>query len=323
MIGSIELGTVLGIRVRVHWLLVVLVVVLAWAAALGGMRPLEVLALLGVLFGVVFLHELGHCLMARRFGIRVLDITFWPLGGMARMSEIPEDSRVESLIAIAGPAVNFALAFLAAPLWFWSNVAAGRGDATAFVVELALLTQAFVSINLMLGLFNLIPAFPMDGGRLLRAWLGRRGDWVGATERAVRVGRWFALLMVAGGLLLGLRGANMLPVIGLFVWISGSRELAVVRARHSTPRDPLFDLGAAFGLGRRAAPEPAVRYDEAPGPPQSAAADPSGARRPAAPWSSDEGPGSAEPRSGRRRFSPEELERLEHHPGPLLRAEPE
>ena len=314
MIGSIELGTVLGIRVRVHWLLVVLVLVLTFGATVSGMGAFQVLALFALLFGTVFLHELAHCLMARRFGIRVLDITFWPLGGMARMSEIPEDSRVESLIAVAGPAINFVLAFLAAPVWFWASLAAGRGEATAFVTGLGWFSQTFVFINLTLGLFNLVPAFPMDGGRMLRAWLGRRGDWVGATERAVRVGRWFALFMVLAWLVLDMSAAPMLPLIGVFVWTSGARELAVVRARHATHRSPF----EAF-VRRAAGPtEPAERYDEAPRRAVGADTDPSGARRPTAPWTAP-----AEAGSERRRISPEELERLERYPGPLLRPEPD
>src|SRR5262249_29872813 len=144
-----------------------------------------------VLFGVVLLHELGHSLMARRLGVHVVDITLWPLGGLARMAEIPESSRVEGLIAIAGPAVNFALAGLGlgalpprplqrAPAW------------------LSHLWLPFLGVNLFMGTFNLIPAFPADGGRLLRAWLARGGDWLGATETAVRIGRGISVILAIG-----------------------------------------------------------------------------------------------------------------------------
>ena len=122
MLGSIKIGKVLGITVRVHWLfLPVAAAAWVWSSRAGDPRSpfgtgvLQLALWVAVLFGVVFLHELGHSLVARHFGIRVLDITLWPLGGMARMSEIPEDAKVESLIAIAGPLVNFALAALGVP----------------------------------------------------------------------------------------------------------------------------------------------------------------------------------------------------------------
>ena len=319
MIGSIRLGSFLGIQVRMHWLFLVLVGVVLWLAALGGGGlVLRIGFALVALFGLVFLHELGHCLMARRFGIQVLDITFWPLGGMARMSEIPEDSKVEGWIAIAGPAVNLALAFLAAPVVVFSVLSQqGAGDpATAsWVGQLA---WDFVLINLMLGLFNLIPAFPMDGGRLLRAWLGRNGDWVAATESAVRVGRVFAVLMIGVGFLASLQGANFLPLIGMFVWISGSRELAVVRARHARYTNPLAAFGfgrvGGFARGQNGESEPRAAYAEAPrGPGKRSDSDPSGARRPATPLV----------QRARRGISAEEFERLERFPGSLLRPEAE
>lgn len=301
MLGSIRLGSVFGIQVRMHWTFAVLVGGLVWLAAIRGQDPFLMLLAITVLFALVFLHELGHSLMARRFGIRVLDITFWPLGGMARMNEIPENSRVEGLIAVAGPAVNLALAFLTVPVFVWSELAAEGGAATPFVHGLQQVSMVFLYVNLMLGLFNLVPAFPMDGGRLLRAWLGRRGDWVAATRSAVRVGRVFAVLMIAVGLF---QGANLLPLVGLFVWFSGSRELAVVRARHAGWP------GTPFG------PPPQAPAEEV-------APDPSGARRPRVPrpafspsWGAPEGRPA-------RALSAAELESLEHYPGPLRRPSPD
>lgn len=286
MLGSIEIGRVLGIRVRLHWLFIALVLFLVflsgdqWAGLFGG---------LVMLFGVVFLHEMGHCLVARHFGIRVLDITFWPLGGMARMSEIPESSRVEGWIAIAGPAVNFALALMAAPLVLLLFFLSEPGSAGG-LAEVALdLAGTFVLINLGLGLFNLVPAFPMDGGRVLRAWLGRNGDWLGATESAVRVGRVFAVIGFAVGLLMG---NPILALIGAFVWFAGSRELAAVRIRHRRREG----LGAGpfgpFGFG---------------GPP-------TGSAPPPGEWSSGGATGEG--------FGAEEIERLERFRGPLRRFRP-
>ncbi|MBK7641577.1 MAG: site-2 protease family protein [Planctomycetes bacterium] len=216
MNGSIKIGSILGITLRLHILLLVLFGVLI----VGGQDPL----IYAILFGCVLLHELGHSLVALAFGIRVVDITLWPLGGMARMSRIPESTLIEGLIALAGPAVNFLLAglgHLAGGVW---------GGPFAFV-------------NLLMGLFNLLPAFPMDGGRLLRALLGSNGRWLLATERAVRIGRWFAVLLcVAGVTGFGpwLAPNLALPLVGIFVWYSGSQELAAVRARHADrPSSPV------------------------------------------------------------------------------------
>ena len=223
--GSFKIGSAFGIPVRLHWtfLAFLYLLVILW----GG--NLATLFLLGVLFGCVLLHELGHSLVARRFGIRVVDITFWPLGGMARMSEMPESSKVEGLVAIAGPAVNFALAALGLiALAVMSLAPAGQGP---FGV-----VWLFVQMNLMLGTFNLIPAFPMDGGRILRAWFARKNDWLRATELAVSVGRACAGIMLVGSIVLMWlipNGFCILPLIALFVWFAGGRELLSVRLRHA------------------------------------------------------------------------------------------
>ena len=209
---------------RAHFLLILLMLA---AVVFAGQQGLEAVLVFSMWFGLILLHELGHCVVARRFGIRVIDITLWPLGGMARMSEIPESSRVEGWIAIAGPAVNFALVVLALPFWGWAAVA--RPEWSGAV-------EMFVLVNLMMGGFNLLPVFPADGGRLLRAWLGRRGDWLGATESAVSVGRVFSLGLAATGLV-GIPGVLpqnfMLPLIALFLWWVGSQELMMVRMRHA------------------------------------------------------------------------------------------
>lgn len=264
MLGSFKIGSVLGITVRVHWLFLALIAFVLLGAP-GPAASLDLAVYLLMLFGLVFLHELGHSLVARRFGIRVYDITFWPLGGMARMSEIPEIPRVELLIALAGPAVNFALAALALPLAPWSAIA---GDAASVWGGLSAgFAGKFLLVNLALGTFNLVPAFPMDGGRVLRAWLARSGDWVAATERAALVGRLFALAMIALALAFPSQGL-MLPLIGVFVWFAGSRELAAVRARHA--RRPsvasLFEqMARVFGQVRaRAQTSPPEREADAP-----------------------------------------------------------
>lgn len=220
MYGSFRVGSILGITIRVHVLLVLLVAVVAFSRPVGLVDGLT-LVMLGV---VLLLHELGHSLVARKFGIRVVDITLWPLGGMARMSEMPESSRVEGLIAAAGPAVNFVLAAVAVPVWLMLTTLEGAS------VVARDLTAYFILMNLVLAVFNLVPAFPTDGGRILRALIARDNDWVTATERAVIVGRVFAVIVGVLGLVLD---NWMLPLVALWLWWMGALELAAVRFKHA------------------------------------------------------------------------------------------
>ena len=216
MRDSFAIGRVFDIEIRVHYLFPLILAFLVMTSE----SPLMAFLMVMMLFGVVFLHELGHSLVAQSFEIQVLDITFWPLGGMARMAELPEKPRVEGLVAIAGPAVN--------------GVLFTGGLLFHFIFGLELIANSvagyFVAINLMMGLFNLIPAFPMDGGRILRAWLARKRDWVDATELAVHIGRAFALGMIVFGY--WLTGGCIMPLIGAWVWWMGARELWYVRMRH-------------------------------------------------------------------------------------------
>jgi len=218
--GSIRIGSIAGIPIRVHLLFVLLVAVLAFTPGAGFLE----LAAFGVLVVCVVLHELGHALMARRFGIRVVDITLWPLGGLARLSHMPESSRVEAAIAAAGPAVNVALALAALPV-----LLATAGD-TPTESPVAALALAFVAVNALMAGFNLLPAFPTDGGRLLRAWFARNRSWTEATRRAVWIGRAVAIAIGVAGIAYG---HWMLPVVALWLWWTGGIELAQVRARHA------------------------------------------------------------------------------------------
>ena len=237
----------MGIPVRIHWTFLVMIYMVATLGSRQGDTG-GTLWILALTFGSVFLHELGHSLMAKRLGIRVLDITFWPLGGMARMSHMPEDARVEGLVAVAGPLVNYFLAALGMGVLLLTED--GAGWAWSLLV-----------INLLIGTFNLIPAFPMDGGRILRALLARNNDWVSATQGAVTVGRFFASLMFFGSLIYafatGNMGLCMLPLIAGFIWISGAKELLAVRLRHGqNPFGPNvgFATGGFGGPGAAADP---------------------------------------------------------------------
>ncbi len=274
--GSFRLGSLFGIAIQCSWSFVLLVLLLL---ALTN-DPAQAALYLGLLFGAVLLHELGHALVARRFGIRVLDIALWPLGGMARMSEMPEKPKVEGCIAAAGPAVNLVLA-AASGLVFLPTLLLPQ---SAPVDSIRSVLLQFLWINAALGTLNLLPAFPMDGGRILRAWLARTRDWVDATELAVRTGRWIAGGMVVVGLLSGNLGwALALLVIAGFVWITGTRELIVVRLRHGRFPFGGAPMGGAFatnGAGGGAAPrEPQWSASES-APPEPASPRDAGARRP-------------------------------------------
>jgi Zn-dependent protease len=220
---SWKLGRVAGIDLFLHptFLLVFLFT--------GGLPILFVVAL----FGCVLLHELGHALMARRFGIETADITLYPIGGVARLRRMPRAPGAELLIALAGPAVNFAIVAALLGLQMLGLAGSGYGSWFGGFVESLMLT------NLVLGLFNLIPAFPMDGGRVLRAllsgWLGRAQ----ATSIAASVGRALALAFGVYSLL----SFNLLHVaLAAFIYfVAGSEEAGVLaeerRREHGSSPD--------------------------------------------------------------------------------------
>jgi Zn-dependent protease len=218
MPGSFQIASVAGIPIRVHVLFVLLVAAFALAPGTGLFEALA----LACLIVCVVLHELGHALVARHFGLRVVDITLWPLGGMARLARIPESGFVEAWIAIAGPLVNVLLALAAAPILVAGWFLGARGG---WVGEAAF---AFVAVNVLMAAFNLLPAFPTDGGRLVRAWCARRRTWLEATTIAVRVGRAVAVALAVAGVF---AGQWLLPVVALWLWWAAGVELAQVRAR--------------------------------------------------------------------------------------------
>jgi stage IV sporulation protein FB len=289
--GSLRIGSVFGITIRVHVLLLVLIALLLIQAQDAAIAAAHV----GVLFAIVLLHELGHSVVAQSFGIRVVDITLWPLGGMARMSEIPESPKIEGLIAAAGPIVNFILAALAAIVF---GAQAWTASSASFVSEIAF---SLLVINLLMGAFNLMPAFPMDGGRILRAILGRSGDWVSATATAVRVGRMFAGLIALLGLFAlffvpGMSGEGLVfLLIAAFVWFTGLQELMAVKARHG-----IVDYAGVADFAARAADWSS----------RASGGAPFTASQESRPEAQDDAQGS-------RGFSEEEIERLEKFRGRL------
>jgi Zn-dependent protease len=177
------------------------------------------------IFGCVVLHELGHALTARRFGVRTRDIVLLPIGGVARAERIPENPRQEIVVAVFGPLVNFALAAV------FALVLLARGWPVDFENDFLF---NLLAINLALGTFNLIPAFPMDGGRILRGALATRMDYLSATRFAKNVGQIIAILFV----LVGFMDSHfiMLPLIAVFVFFGAITEERMVRLRLNADR---------------------------------------------------------------------------------------
>jgi Zn-dependent protease/predicted transcriptional regulator len=232
---SWRIGQVAGIGIYVHGTFVIL---LAWVALSHFLRrnrledALAGLVFILALFGIVVLHELGHALTAKRFGISTRDITLLPIGGVARLERMPDDPRQELLVALAGPAVNlflavalYAAAAPAAGLTAWNEVAQGGGQ---FLAKL-------FWVNVSLALFNLLPAFPMDGGRVLRAILAMRMDYVKATQAAAKIGQGMALLFG----LLGLFFNPFLVFIALFVWLGADQEASLVQIKSALGGIPI------------------------------------------------------------------------------------
>jgi Zn-dependent protease len=207
---SWKLGRVAGIDVFVH---PTFLLILLFPGVLAG--GLVTLMLVLSVFGCVLLHEFGHALMARRFGIETEDITLYPIGGVARLRRLPRAPGAELLIALAGPAVNFAIVGALLLLGVLGVDQLMSDPMLAFLEQL-------LFVNLGLGLFNLIPAFPMDGGRVLRAllsgWLGR----VQATSIAAAIGR---MLAIAFGLSALLLTHNLMHVaLAAFIYFAARGE---------------------------------------------------------------------------------------------------
>ncbi|MFV8751499.1 site-2 protease family protein [Nannocystaceae bacterium ST9] len=213
--GSWHLGRFFGIPTRIHFSFVLVLLWIGgstWMAQSSGAAVLLGLGFALAVFACVLLHEFGHALVARRFGIRTRRITLWPIGGVAELERSPEDPRAELWIAAAGPLVNFAIAALLVP----AVLVLGTGGLVGTVLV------GLLSANLMLGLFNLIPAFPMDGGRVFRALLERKHGRLRATEIAAKLGRWVALGV---GLWALWNGEFLLMLVAAFVYFAARREL--------------------------------------------------------------------------------------------------
>jgi Zn-dependent protease len=232
---SARLGRFAGIDVYVHVTFLLLlgwIAYSAWVATGSLAGVVNGLVLILLLFLCVLLHEFGHALAARRYGIATRHITLLPIGGLAALEAMPQDPRQEIVVALAGPAVNLAIAAL---LYLVLEIGGRPGSLLAFDVGGGSLLPTLFVANLILVLFNLLPAFPMDGGRVLRALLAFRMDRVRATVLAARVGRVFAV----GLGILGLAGGNpLLVLIAVFVWLGAGAEAGAAAADTRLARQP-------------------------------------------------------------------------------------
>jgi Zn-dependent protease len=227
MSWSWKICRIAGIPIYVHWTFLILIAWLVyghWAAGHDVSTTLEGVGFVLSIFGCVVLHELGHALTARRFGISTADITLLPIGGVARMERIPENPAQELAVALAGPMVN--LVIVGALLVAGVRPPSDGANDSQFLVQAQFLPKLLV-VNAFLFLFNLLPAFPMDGGRVLRALLAMRMDYARATRSAASIGQFVAIVFG----FLGLTGNPMLLLIALFVWIGAEGEARMVEER--------------------------------------------------------------------------------------------
>ncbi|MFZ1614981.1 MAG: site-2 protease family protein [Holophaga sp.] len=228
-----KLGRYADIDVYIHATFVLILAFVAWQHwALGPSRVIEGILFVLALFTCVVLHEYGHALTARKFGIRTRDITLYPIGGVARLERMPEKPLQELWVALAGPAVNVVIA---AVLFLWLLFAQALKPLTELTVSTGPFLERLLLANLFLAAFNLIPAFPMDGGRVLRALLAMRLEYTRATSIAAAVGQGLALLFG----LVGLFGNPMLLFIAFFVWMGASQEAGMVQMKSALAGIPV------------------------------------------------------------------------------------
>lgn len=221
---SYRIARIAGIDVRIHLSFVLLPVIfgfIGWRDGGPAAAGESVLFIL-LLFVCVVLHEFGHALTGRHFGIRTPDITLLPIGGVAHMERIPEKPSQELAVALAGPAVNVLIAALLAAI-----LAATGGIFIVTPDVWRTLLQNLMTINLALIVFNLIPAFPMDGGRVLRAVLGFALPFTTSSRIAARTGQVIALLFAVAGVMWN----PMLLLIAVFVFNGARQEIEYIRQR--------------------------------------------------------------------------------------------
>jgi Zn-dependent protease len=230
-----KLGTFAGIDVFVHATFLLLIGWVGyshWLEHESLAKVAEGILFILALFLCVVLHEYGHALTARKYGIKTRDITLYPIGGVARLERMPDKPIEELWVALMGPAVNVVIAAGLFAYLFFSGSLVPLSEMT---VASGSFLGRLMTVNIILVLFNLLPAFPMDGGRALRAILAMRLDYVRATQIAANIGQGMAFLFG----LVGLFSNPFLLFIAFFVWIGASQEASMVQMRNSISGIPV------------------------------------------------------------------------------------
>lgn len=228
---SWRLARVAGIDLKVHasFLLVIVIGAMQWGG-FGVHGAIFGAVLMLLMFASVTLHEFGHAFVARAFAIPVKDITLYPIGGVARLTRRPKTPLQEFLIALAGPAVNVVLAvslgLVGLQFFPWSDLEATMRNPYSEVPGVQTLVAMLISSNVVLAVFNMIPALPMDGGRVFRSVL----SFFMSADTATKVSAALARLLAVGFFVLGFYGNPMLSIIGLFVFFGAGEELAAQKA---------------------------------------------------------------------------------------------
>lgn len=248
---SFSIGTVAGSQIRIHLTFLLLLVWIGFVYLQSGgiSAALEGVAFIIAVFACVVLHELGHAIAARQYGIATPRITLLPIGGVAELERMPEKPLHEIIVALAGPAVNVVIAVVLIAV---VGATVNMSTATAIEDPAAGFFARLAMVNVILVVFNLLPAFPMDGGRVLRALLATRYSRVKATQIAARVGQ----LAAIGFGFVGLLAANPLLVfVAIFVYIAATAEAQMTgmtdMARSLTVRDGMITQYEALGPGAR------------------------------------------------------------------------
>ena len=223
---SLTLGSIGGTAIRIH---VTFLLFLIWLGAIyyrqgGAEAAWQGTIFIVILFLCVLLHELGHVFAARRYGVKTRDVTLWPFGGIASMEQMPEKPSQELVVALAGPAVNVVIA---AVLLLWLGSRLDPENLTRIEDPAVSLAAKVAGANIILVLFNMIPAFPMDGGRVLRAILAMSMGNARATEVAATIGQGFAVAFGVVGILYN----PMLIIIAVFIFLAASGEAANAQLR--------------------------------------------------------------------------------------------
>lgn len=231
MKGSLKLGKIAGIGLFVHWTFSLLILFIVYTNYKAGQNSIQILwSVLFILciFLTVFMHELGHALTAKKFGIKTKDITLLPIGGVAQLERLPEKPSEELMVALAGPLVNIVLALITSLFISLPNTSQEMVSQLDNGVNAGNFFLNFYLVNIILAFFNLIPAFPMDGGRVLRALLSYKLERHQATKIAARIGQALAI----GFVLLGFYSNPFLIFIGIFVFMGAQIESEYTESKY-------------------------------------------------------------------------------------------